>query len=116
MGTVAIRKRRNESLEETNNPPGSSGDWVKFAAGGALIAGGFLLLKNQRRAGMVVGAAGTALAIVDQQDAVREFWNQMPAYIARVQHLIGQVQNKVDEFSARRESLHRAITRGNSRA
>jgi hypothetical protein len=110
MGIVSIPKRKSVSPEAANTPKTDSGDWVKIAAGGALIAAGFLLLTNQRRAGMVVGAAGTALALADQQETLRSWWNQIPEYVNQVQNLIGQVQKKVDAFTARRESLHQALT------
>lgn len=109
MGMVHIRKRRTGSPDDPAIEQTESPDWIKFAAGGALIAGGLLLLSNKRRAGLIVGAAGAGLAVADQQDAVRSLWNQVPGYIDRVQSLIGQVQSKVDTFSAKRDSLHRLL-------
>jgi hypothetical protein len=119
MGIVQIGKRRGDSAMETINttePESDSPDLVKFAAGGAMIAAGILMLSNRRRAGMVLGAAGAGLAVVDQQDAVRNLWNQIPGYVERLQTVINQVQNKVEEFSARRDSLHRALSSFSRRA
>lgn len=111
MGIVQIRKRKNDSsVETTATTQTDSPDWVKFAAGGALIAGGLLLLTDKRRAGVVLGAAGAGLAVVDQQDAVRNLWSQIPGYIERFQGLLNQVQTKVDALSAKRDSLHRALS------
>jgi hypothetical protein len=108
MGIVQIRKRKDDSSEQTAQT--DSPDWVKFAAGGALITGGVLLLTGQRRAGMVVGAAGAGLALVDQQDNVRMMWNQVPTYVEKLQTLITQVQGKVDSIAAKRDTLHRALS------
>jgi hypothetical protein len=110
MGIVQIRKRKDNSTAEGSLAQTDSPDWIKFAAGGALIAGGMLLLANKPKAGMLVGAAGTGLAIADQQDAVRNAWNQVPAYIDKIQKVIAQVQDQVDAFSAKRDSLHRVLS------
>lgn len=110
MSIVQIRKRKTDSQQDPASAQSDSPDWVAFAAGGALIAGGLLLLTNRRRAGLIVGAAGAGLAVADQQDAVRNLWNNVPGYIDRFQSLINQVQSKVDEVSAKRDSLHRALS------
>jgi hypothetical protein len=110
MGIVQIRKRKDVSAVETNTAQTDSPDLVKFAAGGALIAAGVLLLANKRRAGMVLGAAGAGLAVVDQQDTVRHVWNEIPGYVDRLQSLINQAQGKIDKFMAKRDSLHKALS------
>jgi uncharacterized membrane protein YebE (DUF533 family) len=108
MGIVQIHERKGDSPEETTQT--DSAAWVKFAAGGALIAGGLLLMANKRRAGLLVGATGAGLAVADQQETVRNLWNQVPGYIEKLQTVIGQVQDKVDAFSAKRDSLHQALS------
>ena len=105
MSIMTLRKRTTVSSDESDSP-----DCIKYAAGGALIAGGLMLLGNQKRAGMVLGAAGAGLALVDQQDTVRTWWSHIPEYVDRVQDLIGQVQSKVDEFSAKRDSLRNVLS------
>jgi len=79
-------------------------NWVGFAAAGTLVAGGILLLAGKRRAGMVAAASGTALALLDQQDT-------LPGYIEEVQRMLGQVQGTVDELATQREKLRRVLTR-----
>jgi hypothetical protein len=86
-------------------------NWVGFAAGGTLVAAGFLLLTGQRRAGMVAAASGTALALLDQQETLRSWWNTLPAYIDEVQGLLTQVQGTVEELAAQRERLRRILAR-----
>ncbi len=109
MGMVQIRKRRTDSPDDPASAQSESPDWIKFAAGGALIAGGLLLLSNKRHAGLIVGVAGAGLAVADQQDTVRSVWNQVPGYIERFQGFINQVQSKVETVSAKRDSLHRIL-------
>lgn len=110
MGIVQIRKHKDNPTELTNMAENENSDWLKFAAGGALITGGLLLLTGQRRAGAVVAAAGAGLALADQRDGVRAVWNQVPGYIEKLQTLITQVQDKVETLSSKRDTLHRVLS------
>lgn len=85
-------------------------DWVKIAASSTLIASGLLLLAGQRRAALAAAATGTTLAMLDQQEMLRSWWSQLPGYVEQVQDMIGQVQNTVEDFTAKRESLRQALT------
>jgi hypothetical protein len=82
-----------------------------YAAAGALVAGGILLLAGKRRAGMVAAASGTALALLDQQDTLQAWWNILPIYLEDLQRVLGQVQSTVDELSVQRERLRRVLAR-----
>jgi hypothetical protein len=86
-------------------------NWIAFAAGGTLVAGGLLLLLGQRRAGLVAAASGAALALLDQQETVRSWWNALPGYIDDVQGVLGQVQGTVEELAAQRDRLRRVLDR-----
>jgi hypothetical protein len=85
--------------------------WARLAAGGSLLAGGLLLLTGNRRAGLVTAAAGTALAVLDQQETVKAWWNALPGYIEQAQHVLGKLEEGVAEVAAQRERLHRILTR-----
>ena len=111
MGVVAIPKRENDSFNESNQQDSEPMTLTRIAAGGALVAGGCLLLGNYRRAGLVATVAGTALALLDQQQVVRTYWNRIPDYVDQVQTFLGRVQEGVDEFAAKRDSLEQALTR-----
>ena len=86
-------------------------NWVGFTAGTTLAVAGMLLLSGNRRAGMVAAATGTTLAVLDQQETLRSWWNALPAYIDQVQGLLGQVQDTVNEVAVKREALRRALAR-----
>jgi hypothetical protein len=96
-----INRRITES--ETNT-------WARYAAAGSLLAGGILLITGNRRAGLVTAAAGAALAVLDQQETVKEWWNALPGYIESVQNVLGEVEGTVAEVSLQRERLHRILT------
>jgi hypothetical protein len=84
--------------------------WVGFAAAGGLVAGGLLLLLGNKKAGLATAAASTALALLDQQDTVKECWNALPGYIDHAQRALGKVERTVDEVAQQRERLHQILT------
>jgi hypothetical protein len=86
-------------------------NWVGFTAGTTLAVAGMLLLSGNRRAGMVAAATGTTLAVLDQQETLRSWWNALPGYIDQVQGLLGQVQDTVNDVAIKREALRRALAR-----
>ena len=110
MSATAPRKDKNVPASPRIQRDDST-DWIKIAAGASLIAGGLLLLTGQRRAGMAAAATGTTLAMLDQQELLRTWWKQLPGYVDHVQDMIGQVQSRVEDFTARRESLRQVLTR-----
>ena len=86
-------------------------NWARIAAGGSLLAGGLLLLTGRHRAGLFVAVSGTTMALLDQQEAVRAWWNALPGYIEGVQNLLDQVQSTVEEVSAQSLKLHQILSR-----
>jgi hypothetical protein len=105
-------------LEQTNgtpvDPAGNQDEklnWVSYAAGASLIAGGLLLLTGKRRAGMVAASAGTALALLDQKETLSSWWVALPVYLEEVEGTLSQVQNAVNDLAAKRQTLHRILGR-----
>ncbi|MGA3370792.1 MAG: hypothetical protein ABSC48_03420 [Terracidiphilus sp.] len=86
-------------------------NWIGFAAGGTLVAGGLLTLIGERRAGLVAAASGTALAMLDQPETLRSWWEALPGYIDQVQRVLGHVQDTVNEVAAKREDLRRILAK-----
>lgn len=113
-GVVSIPRSEHASVNDLEGQDSEPISLAQIVAGGALLAGGFLLLANYRRSGLVVTVAGTALALLDQQEVVRTVWNRIPDYVDEVQTFVGRVQEKVDEFAAKRESLDQALSGASS--
>jgi len=111
MVVVPLSKPANDYDAEPSAPKANSVNWVRIAAACTLGASGALLLGGRRRAGLVAAATGTALALLDQQDALRKWWRVLPGYIGEVQRLLNQVQESVDEFGVQREKLGRILGR-----
>ena len=112
MALAPFPKRADAADVDAAATEEGSPEWMMMAASGALIASGVLLLTGQRRAGLVTAASGTALALLDQQDALRRWWSSLPGYMERVQSLIGKVQSTVDELAAKREQISQAMATG----
>jgi hypothetical protein len=113
VATFLNRERREAPRYsvEPDRPQADSIDWVKLAACGSLIAGGLMLLSGQRKAGLVVAASGTALALLNHEDALRQLWDALPGYVDRAQWMIGQAQEVVDDITSKGESLRRVLSR-----
>jgi hypothetical protein len=101
----------NDSAPRATDPEPGTNKWVRAASAGTLIAAGVLLMKGKHRAGLIAAATGTALTMLDHQDAMRSWWIVLPGYFMEVQRLLGQVQGAVDDIAVRREKLRRIIGR-----
>lgn len=84
---------------------------AQMAAATALAAGGVLLVAGKRRAGLVAAVSGAALAMLDQQEAVRRWWNALPIYLDEIQSVVGRAQDAVEDLSAQGEKLKRVLNR-----
>src|ERR1039458_168765 len=111
MVVVPLPQPENEFTHAPRTRKSEQVNWVRIAAAGTLVAGGLLLLNGRRRAGLAVAASGTALAMLDQQELLRAWWNALPGYIDDLQGMLGKVQNTVDELSSQRERLHRILSK-----
>jgi hypothetical protein len=111
MVVVPLSKPENEFATAPTIVESDEMNWIGFAAGGTLVAGGLLFLIGERRAGLVAAASGTALAMLDQPETLRSWWEALPGYIDQVQHLLGSVQETVNEVAAKREDLRRILAK-----
>lgn len=111
MVLIPLTRPANDLAKTPETVESETMNWVGFAAGGTLVAAGLLLLAGERRAGVVAAAAGTALAMLDQQETLQSWWNALPVYIDEVQGVLGKVQNTVNEVANKRETLRRVLTR-----
>jgi hypothetical protein len=110
MGIVSIPRRMVRERDKASSQQADSPDWINLVAGGTLLAGGLLLLANQRRAGVVMGVAGATLTLLNHQETVRDWWDQIPTYVEHLQNMIGRVQTSMEELNLHRENLHQTLT------
>ena len=93
---------RGEETDSTN--------WIRYAAAGTLAASGVLLVTGQRKIGLVTALSGAALALIDQQEAVRKCWDRLPEFLEDLQGLLGKTQTAVEDLSIQSEKLRKVLS------
>jgi ABC-type multidrug transport system fused ATPase/permease subunit len=78
---------------------------MRIGAGITLLVGSLLLLRGKRRAGMVVTATGAALAVLEEQELVAQWWNALPGYLDGAERLLDTVSQTVDDLTAKRDKI-----------
>lgn len=86
-------------------------NWLRVTAAATLVTGGALLLAGKNRLGLFAAAAGTSLAMIDQQHTLKKWWELLPGYIVEVQGVLNQVDKAVEEFAAQREKIGQVLGR-----
>ncbi len=86
-------------------PQSASPDWTHFVAAGTLLAGGVLIATGRRRAGVAVAAAGTALALFEEQEAVKAWWKKLPGYLNDAQHFLDKIEEYLQEASVQGQRI-----------
>src|ERR1700721_4499951 len=76
-------------------------NWVRTLAAGSLVTGAVLLASGKRKSGLAVAAAGTILALVEDPDGVKKFWNNIPNYLDSAQDVLSRLENLGGEGSAK---------------
>jgi hypothetical protein len=111
MVVVPLSRMENEAKNYRRIVESEGTNWARIAAGGSLLASGLLLITGNRRAGLATAAAGTALALLDQQEVVKAWWEALPGCIEQAQHVLGQVEETVVELATQRDRLHTILTK-----
>ena len=111
MTIATFPDQQTRSARITEMPRTANVDWAKIAACGSLISGGLLLLSGQKRAGLVMAASGTALAMLDHEETLRRWWQALPGYVERAQYMFEQVRDVVDDITEKGEQMRRVLSR-----
>ncbi len=113
MGIVPLSKTADGETGnvEQDKDENGSGHLLTFAAAGSLVAGAALLLSGCRRSGLLATVVGTALAMIDQQETVRVWWNALPVYLDEAQSLLGRVQGAVDDVTAQQQKVREVFSK-----
>lgn len=106
MGAVPLTptnfSQGNFDLRRDSRP---SPDWMRLGTAGTLLTGAILLLTGNRRAGMVVSAAGAALAMVEEKELVRQAWEALPGYLDTTQRILDQAQEIINDLSSKHDKI-----------
>jgi hypothetical protein len=109
MAVVPLTRSAHRATTDGLLSGAAGTEWARIASGAGLLVGAFLLLAGKRRAGLIAAAAGTTLAVLDQQETVRELWTALPTYIDKAQVVLGKVDATVSEVAAQRARLHKIL-------
>jgi cupin superfamily acireductone dioxygenase involved in methionine salvage len=78
---------------------------MRIGVGASLLTGSLLLLTGKRKAGLLVTAAGTALAMLDNREVVAEWWEALPQHLDKAQQILNQTQHTIDDLTAKRDKI-----------
>jgi hypothetical protein len=109
MVVVPLTQGANESGVGMRDGRAESANWIRYAAAGTLAASGVLLVTGNRRLGLVTAVSGAALALLDQQEAVRKCWDMLPEFLEELQGMLGRTQAAVEDLSSQSQKLRQAL-------
>jgi hypothetical protein len=87
------------------SPRAASPDWTHYVAAGTLLAGGVLIATGRRRAGVAVAAAGTAMALLEEQETVKTWWKNLPGYLSDAQDFLDKIEGYLKEASVQGQRI-----------
>lgn len=90
---------------ESHNVRSNNPDWMRIGVGASLLTGSLLLLTGKRKAGLLLTAAGTALAMLDNREVVAEWWQALPQHLQKAQHILDQTQQTIDDLTSKRDRI-----------
>ncbi|HVJ07971.1 MAG TPA: hypothetical protein VM554_06280 [Acidisarcina sp.] len=85
--------------------------WTRTVAVGSLIAGVCLLLGGKRKAGVGLAAAGTIIALAEEPEVIKEWWEGIPGYVKTGQNLLQKIEGFVEQLAEQGESVRRMVRR-----
>ena len=80
-------------------PQEKAPDWTHLLAAATLLTGGALIATGHRKAGMAVAAAGTAMALLEEQETVKKWWESLPGYLDDAQTFLDSIEAYLKEAS-----------------
>ena len=85
--------------------------WTRTLAAGTLITSAILLVLGRRKAAIAVAAAGGAVALLEDPDGVRKFWNDIPDYVKSGQKMLGRFEGLVEQVAEQGGQLKDVLRR-----
>lgn len=83
--------------------------WTRTVAAGSLVVSAVLLLTGRRRSGVAVAAAGAAVALMENPQAVRDAWNSLPRIVRSGQDFMVRLEDFVDELNKQGVRLRKVL-------
>jgi hypothetical protein len=73
--------------------------WTRPLAAGTLLTSAILLVLGKRKAALAVAAAGGAVALIEDPDGVRKFWNDIPGYVRSGQKMLARFEGLIEQVA-----------------
>jgi hypothetical protein len=84
--------------------------WMRGVAAGSLLVGAILLVTGRRKSALAVAAAGAAVALLENPEAVRDFWEQVPRLLRSSQDFLVRIEDFMDELNKQGIRLRKAVS------
>ncbi|MFZ0632094.1 MAG: hypothetical protein WCB76_02100 [Acidobacteriaceae bacterium] len=84
--------------------------WTRGVAAGSLLVGAILLFTGRRKSGLAAVAAGAAVALLENPEAVRDFWDQVPRLLRSSQDFLVRVEDFMEELNKQGIRLRKAVS------
>jgi hypothetical protein len=111
MAAVPISRTAGSTGLQPLLAPVKQDDWSHLVAAGTVLAGGALLAAGHKRAGLAVAVAGTAIALLDEREAAKEWWTRLPGYLDDAQHFLDKVEGYLKEATVQGQRLQGMLRR-----
>jgi len=103
VAPLKMARQLGDSLSETH--------WTRGVAAGGLLVGAILLFTGRRKSGLAVAAAGAAVALLENPEGVREFWeDQMPRLLRSSQDFLVRIEDFIEELNKQGIRLRKAVS------
>lgn len=83
--------------------------WTRALAAGSLVASAALMLTGRRKSGIAVAVAGAAVALMEEPELVKKWWDSIPDYTRTAQDLLQRVEGYVGDITEQGERLRRIV-------
>lgn len=83
--------------------------WTRSVAAGSLVVSALLLIGGKRKSGIAVAAAGAAVALLENPEAVREVWDSMPKLVRASQDFLVRIEGFVEELNRQGIRLRKVL-------
>jgi hypothetical protein len=71
--------------------------WTRSLAAGTLLASAVLLVLGKRKSALAAAAAGGAVALIEDPESVRRFWDDIPNYVQAGQKMLGRLEGLIEQ-------------------
>ena len=84
--------------------------WTRGVAAGSLLIGAVLLVTGRRKSGLALAATGAAVALLENPETVRDFWEQVPNLLRSSQDFLVRIEDFMEELNKQGIRLRKAVS------